>query len=238
MEKGQFAAGPIALPFQHSLTHFRPVVESRSEGALDAAVHWRRKDLIQEWPGLLIGLQSDKPAVAAVSVLHQEVIGLQQLLLGGVAYVVYFLGNQSGAPANSEWASTLTVPIKMSYVLHAMYEKGTQDPLLFGSEAAKNEGHVVYTRDRVGTVATLAAGMKEGGRSSGEGRLQLSQLKHGTFAAVSPALKTSPEGKVLCIFRHDDGFAVCLLEVVLTDKRLCFVFQNGVALLTAFLQLA
>jgi len=51
-------------------------------------------------------------------------------------------------------------------------------------------------------------------------------------------LKSSPEGEVLCLFGNDNAFAVCLLEVVVADKRICFVFDIGLALVTAFLQLA
>lgn len=76
----------------------------------------------------------------------------------------------------SKWASSLTVPIKVSDVLPTMYLKGSQDPLLFWSEEAKDKGHVVHTRDCVSAIPTLAAAMKQGERSSGEGGLQLSRL--------------------------------------------------------------
>ena len=80
------------------------------------------------------------------------------------------------APTYSKRASSLTVVIKVADVLPAMCLKGTQDPLLFGSEAAKDKGHVVDTGDRVSAVPTLAGGMKERRCSSGEGGLQFSGL--------------------------------------------------------------
>ena len=66
MEKRQFAASTIGLPFQHTLTHVSPVIEKRPEGALDPAVDRRRKYLVEKGHGVLIGLESDKTPIATV----------------------------------------------------------------------------------------------------------------------------------------------------------------------------
>ena len=103
-----------------------------------------------------------------------------------------FLLNQSGTPTHSKWASSLTVSFKVADVLPAMYLKGTQYVLLFGSDVAKNKGDVVNTGDRVSGVPTLAGGMQQRRRSSSKGGLQFSGLEHFTFSTVAPTLQSNP----------------------------------------------
>lgn len=83
-------------------------------------------------------MHSDKPTIAAVRVVHQEMISLQQFLLSGrIIYVSDFVFNQGCAPTCSEWSIALPVAIEAPHIVTAVYIEWTEDVLVFRGQTSK-----------------------------------------------------------------------------------------------------
>lgn len=83
MQEGHLATGAVGLAFEDTLSHVGPIGEDGPQGALDPTIFWHREDLVQEWLRVICSLHSHKATLAAVGVVHEEVIHHEQFLLSG-----------------------------------------------------------------------------------------------------------------------------------------------------------
>jgi len=138
MQGGHLATGAVGLAFEDTLTHVGPIVEDGPQGALDPTIFWHCEDLVQEWLRVICSLHSHKATVAAVGVVHEEVIHLAQfLLLEKIIYLVDFVFHQGRPPTDSERSSALSIPIEMPHIVPAGYLEWTEDMLVFWGETSK-----------------------------------------------------------------------------------------------------
>ena len=85
--------------------------------------------------------------------------------------VVPILGSR-----NAEWSGPLTIPVEHTHIVPTVDVKWTEYSLVFYGHVAQQERDIIYVRDDIVAVATLAGIVQWGGSPSAECREQLSRF--------------------------------------------------------------